>query len=219
MIDFTIMARWKRNGCLSFTKKDKYPCKTSRKSLRQGSLAILSSSPLCDMTKRRDIFNLVKSYIFLILCKPAAAAASTTIGSIAPRIVEPRVKDYSFMKHHISGAKGVPRSLTYLLDEQNDPQSKLFMACRRIVNVHDAAPHVDLHTHSVTQTYCWIGDNNDLRGLTVELITDETTILLDSPKTVVIPAGVRHAHRYISGSGIFIGIVETNGKSYNEVTN
>ncbi len=134
-------------------------------------------------------------------------------------IITPYIKDYDFMKHHIPGVgKGVPSFFHYLSDEKNNPDGKLFVAYRRLENVQDAKPHVSLHKHTVDQAYVWIGNEPDLSGLTVEVFLGDEKFLVTSPRLVYIPAGVPHAHRYVSGSGHFLGILLTGGKSYNEVT-
>lgn len=124
------------------------------------------------------------------------------------------------MKHHITNVgQGVPNHLTYLSNDENNSEGRLFTAYRRLENVDNADAHVSLHSHTVDQMYCWIGANADLAGLIVEVQLDGKTFLIESPKSVYIPAGVIHGHRYIRGSGHFIGILITEGKSYNEVTN
>ena len=67
--------------------------------------------------------------------------------------------------------------------------------------------------------YCWIGDFDDLSGLTVEVFIEDESFIVESPKSVLIPAGTKHAHRYVSGFGHFFGILLTLVKSYNDVTN
>ena len=136
-------------------------------------------------------------------------------------IVNPITKEFGFMKHHASGVgHGVPDQLTYFLDDQLFPAGRLFVAYRRVKNADDAPAHVTQHYHTVPQTYIWIGDKADLSGLTVELVLgdEQEKVLIESPKTVVIPPKTLHSHRYVEGSGHFLGIVETNGKSYNDVT-
>jgi 2-isopropylmalate synthase len=66
--------------------------------------------------------------------------------------------------------------------------------------------------------YCWIGSREDLTGLRVEVVLDGKSTLVESPKSVYIPAGVIHSHRYVEGDGHFVGILITEGRSYNDVT-
>lgn len=135
-------------------------------------------------------------------------------------IIEPIQSNFGFMKHHVTGiGKGVPDTLTFLSNEINNPDGKFFVAYRRLENVDNAEPHVKQHTHSVDQMYCWIGESDDLTGLTVEVFLEDQSFTVTSPKSLLIPAGTKHAHRYVSGKGHFIGILLTNGSSYNEVTN
>lgn len=134
-------------------------------------------------------------------------------------IIEPIQSNFGFMKHHITGVgKGVPDTLTFLSNEKNNPDGKFFVAYRRLELVDNAEPHVNLHKHTVDQMYSWIGINEDLSGLTVEVFLEDQSFIVNSPKSVLIPAGVKHAHRYVSGKGHFIGFLLTNGLSYNEVT-
>ncbi len=135
-------------------------------------------------------------------------------------ILTPTTANFGFMKHHNTGVgHGVPDELTYLSNDQNNPTGRLFAAYRRLSDVDNAEPHVNLHSHTVDQMYCWIGANEDLTGLTVEVFLDGESHIVESPKSVYIPAGVVHGHRYVKGSGHFMGILVTEGKSYNDVTN
>jgi hypothetical protein len=136
------------------------------------------------------------------------------------RIVTPITKAFGFMKHHVENVgQGVPNELTYLSNEINNPSGRLFAAYRRLTAVNNAESHVTPHTHTVDQMYCWIGCREDLTGLKVEVVLDGKATVVESPKSVYIPAGVTHSHRYVEGDGHFIGILITDGRSYNDVTN
>lgn len=106
----------------------------------------------------------------------------------------------------------------YLSNEEINPDGKVFVSYRRLENVEDAKAHVHPHSHTVDQMYCWIGANDDFTGLTVELSLDGEVQTVHSPASVHIPAGVVHWHRYVRGSGHFMGILLTGGKPFNEVT-
>lgn len=136
-----------------------------------------------------------------------------------PLILSPRKANFAFMKYHVTNVgEGVPNELTYLSDEKINPGGMIFAAYRRLGNVQDAEPHVQMHAHDVPQLYCWVGDQADLSGLKIEVFIEDESFIVESPKSVYLPAGVRHAHRYVSGSGHFMGILVTGGKSYNDVT-
>ena len=134
-------------------------------------------------------------------------------------IIEPIQSHLGVLKHHVTGVgRGVPDLLTFLANEQNNPEGKVFVTYRRLEGVDSPQSHVNLHKHTVEQMYCWIGANEDLSGLTVEVFIEDQSWIVESPKSVLIPAGIKHAHRYISGTGHFFGILLTEGQSYNEVT-
>ncbi|GIW67378.1 MAG: hypothetical protein KatS3mg096_246 [Candidatus Parcubacteria bacterium] len=132
-------------------------------------------------------------------------------------ILTPRKELFTNMSaHHI--VKGLTPYLYKFSDNINNPKGKLFVACRVLDNVKNTKPHVSYHSHSVDQMYMWIGNKKNLKGLKVEVFLGDENYILNSPVAVYIPAGIKHSHRYIKGSGFFIGILVTNGKSYNEVT-
>ena len=120
-------------------------------------------------------------------------------------------------KKEVTG--GMNPFLYFFSDHNNNPHGKIFVASRTLENIQDAEPHVIPHTHTVDQMYMWIGSQSDMNGLDVEIFLDGESYNISSPCAVYIPAGLKHAHRYISGSGYFIGILLTDGRSYNEVTN
>jgi hypothetical protein len=135
------------------------------------------------------------------------------------KILDPIKKAFGFMKHHVENVgQGVPNELSYLSNEVNNPEGRLFAAYRRLTSVKNAEAHVTPHKHTVDQMYCWIGSNEDLSGLQIEVLLDGRSTIVDSPKSVYIPAGVEHSHRYVSGDGHFVGILITEGRSYNDVT-
>lgn len=132
-------------------------------------------------------------------------------------ILYPRKEKYTNMSAHYI-VKGLTPYLYKFSDNINNPKGKLFVACRILNKVKNTKPHISYHVHTVDQMYMWIGNKKNLKGLKIEVFLGNESFKLKSPVAVYIPAGVKHSHRYISGSGYFIGILITNGKSYNEVT-
>jgi hypothetical protein len=133
-------------------------------------------------------------------------------------ILKVRKITFSKMKSHTTKGIGISPILYRFSDEINNPKGKIFVASRILKNVKNSKPHVKLHKHTVDQMYMWIGSKNDMRGLVIEVFLENESYILETPVAVYIPAGISHSHRYIKGSGYFVGILLTGGKSYNEVT-
>jgi hypothetical protein len=133
-------------------------------------------------------------------------------------ILKVEKRKFDDMKRHKSKGTGLTPFLYFFSDHKNNPNGKIFVSSRILKNVRNTKPHVELHKHTVDQMYMWIGSKKEMKGLKVEVFLDKENYIIESPCAVYIPAGLKHAHRYISGSGYFVGILLTNGKSYNDVT-
>lgn len=68
--------------------------------------------------------------------------------------------------------------------------------------------YVETHEHNVDSLWIFIGNESDLKGLTVEVCLGDTApTQIESPVVVWIPKGVKHSYSPLRGSGIFINIV------------
>lgn len=103
-------------------------------------------------------------------------------------------------------------------DGKNNPGGKVYSILRIVKNVERPPQHVGIHRHSVDSLWMFVGDNDDLTGLEVEVVLGEKTYTLDSPASVYIPRNVEHTYRFIKGSGKYINIVLVPGGNYNEAT-
>ena len=100
-------------------------------------------------------------------------------------------------------------------DHKNNPEGKVYSALRVVKNVKRPPQHVEIHSHSVDSLFMFIGDNDDLTGLQVEVVLGEKTYILDSPASVYVPQDVQHAYRFVKGSGKYVNIVLVPGGEYN----
>lgn len=79
----------------------------------------------------------------------------------------------------------------------------------RYVRGLEAKPeaHVQPHTHVVPTLYSFIGSGNELDGLEADVYIGSGTHRIQSPCAVLVPKGVIHSYRLVSGSGIFVHTV------------
>ena len=76
--------------------------------------------------------------------------------------------------------------------------------------VKDLVPqesYIDPHAHTCDSEFLFIGDNDDLTGLTAQVWLGDETFVIESPAAVFIPKDVVHNVKLVSGSGKFINIV------------
>ena len=99
-------------------------------------------------------------------------------------------------------------------DHNNNPEGSIYVIARVVEDVSNSA-HVEPHTHDCESLFIFKGSNADLSGLEAEVLLDNQWYGIISPRTVRIPAGVRHTYRFIKGSGEFWNIVLTPGADYN----
>lgn len=64
--------------------------------------------------------------------------------------------------------------------------------------------YVDPHIHDCDSLYVFIGEDEALRGLRVEVEVNLEKRIIESPSSMFIPAGHKHSYRVISGQGFFI---------------
>jgi len=120
-------------------------------------------------------------------------------------ILKPDVRKSSEIKHHYDNAPG----LRYVfLDRAKLPETSLYTIVRAVKDLLPGqAPYIDPHTHNCDSEFLFIGDNEDLTGLTAYVWLVEERFLVESPASVFIPRNVLHNVQLLSGSGKFINIV------------
>jgi ABC-type uncharacterized transport system substrate-binding protein len=69
------------------------------------------------------------------------------------------------------------------------------------------APYIDPHTHTCDSEFLFIGDNDDLTGLTAHVWLGEEQFVVESPAAVFISRDLPHNVQLVSGSGKFVNIV------------
>jgi 2-isopropylmalate synthase len=78
---------------------------------------------------------------------------------------------------------------------------------RRIPEGDPGPGHVDTHRHNVDSLFVFPGSAEDLTGLRVQVTVGDEEQTLDAPRSVFIPAGVRHSYRVLGGGGLFFNVV------------
>ena len=104
------------------------------------------------------------------------------------------------------------------VDNRNYPETQMYVIARAVKNIEKGEEHIKPHTHRVDNLMSFIGDNDDLTGLTVEVLVGEERRVLKSPVSAYIPSGIKHNYRFVKGSGKYINIVLVPGGDYNSVT-
>lgn len=104
------------------------------------------------------------------------------------------------------------------VDNVNFPQGKMYVMTRAVRDIRSPGEHIEPHKHNVDSLMMFVGDDDDLKGLTVEVQLGGDWFNLDSPGSVYVPAGREHNIRFVQGSGKYINIVLVQGGNYNSVT-
>lgn len=100
-----------------------------------------------------------------------------------------------------------PGNRFVMIDNRFINDSRCYCIVRDVVKVENEQPHVDKHRHCVDSLFLFIGNDDNLNGLTVEVSLSEERFVVHSPTAVFIPAGISHSYRFIKGSGKFINFV------------
>jgi hypothetical protein len=82
------------------------------------------------------------------------------------------------------------------------PEADVNLGIRHVINTPtDFKPHIEPHTHEVSQVYAVVGE------LTVEVLLDEEKHQISGPAGIFIPAGMMHTIRPLKGSGYLVVVV------------
>jgi len=108
------------------------------------------------------------------------------------------------LRHHRAG----PGVRWVMVDERFVPDSRQYCIVRRIPHLAEYGPgHVDVHAHRCDSLFVFIGEGEDLEGLTAEVTVNGATRIVHSLASVFIPAGATHSYRIVSGAGLFLNHV------------
>lgn len=126
-------------------------------------------------------------------------------------IVTPQAICATELKHHRAG----PGVRYVFIDERFVKGAEQYCIVRRVpVQASRPEGHVDGHRHAVDSLWMFLGGNEDLTGLCVEVLLEGERRRLESPAAVHIPAGMLHSYSVVSGSGHYINHVQAG--LYNE---
>ena len=114
--------------------------------------------------------------------------------------------------------KGIKEPLSNVEFHTFAPIKRISMLSKKIIPKSDThiAIHVidsaqknvldysSLHKHNADEINLIISDNDKLK---YEIQLDDETYKVTSPSTVVLPKGVKHKAKFISGKGIFVCII------------
>ncbi|MQA40375.1 2-isopropylmalate synthase [Rugamonas aquatica] len=119
-------------------------------------------------------------------------------------VVSPQVISATELKYHRAG----PGSRYVMVDNRFVDDARQYCIVRDIPPQHTpAAAHVDPHRHGCDSLFLFIGKEDGLTGLSVEVLLDGEIRVLHSPASMLIPAGAEHSYRVLGGSGLYINHV------------
>lgn len=119
-------------------------------------------------------------------------------------INKPKLVSSVEIRHHRHG----PGDGHSFQDERDVTDSRQYCIVRRIPEPKDSGPgHVDRYRHSVDSICLFLGNEDDLRGLSVAVFLDNETSVVDSPSSVFIPSGLMHSYILVKGEGLFVNHV------------
>lgn len=126
--------------------------------------------------------------------------------SLSLRVSEPFIKGASELKYHRDGQGDRWVQLDHRTDERTS-----FYVIKRIfhhdyTNV-DLEGHVDIHAHHCDSAFIFWGNEADGTGLLCEVEIEGERQIIQSPKSIFIPAGLKHTYKYLSGAGTYTNIV------------
>jgi len=131
-------------------------------------------------------------------------AAPPTGRELAKSVVRPKVISSTELKYHRSG----PGTRYVMVDDRFVDDARQYCIVRDIPHQSEPAEaHVDAHRHVCDSLFMFIGKEAELKGLTVEVLFDGETQVIESPAAVFIPAGIEHSYRVLHGSGLYVNHV------------
>jgi len=127
------------------------------------------------------------------------------MSAFAKYILKPDVRKTSEIKLHYDNAPGLRH---VFLDRKKLPESTMYTIVRTVKNLEPGhSSYIDPHSHTCDSEFLFIGDNDDMTGLTAHVWLGEEKFVVESPAAVFIPRNVMHNVMLIQGSGKFVNIV------------
>jgi 2-isopropylmalate synthase len=127
-------------------------------------------------------------------------------------ILKPDIRQSSEIKYHYDNAPG---QRYVFLDKKKCPESSMYTIVRVVKDISTTQDsYIDPHTHTCDSEFLFIGDNDDMTGLTARVWLGDEEFLVQSPAAVFVPRNVEHTLQLVAGSGKFINIVPN--PDYNE---
>lgn len=116
----------------------------------------------------------------------------------------PEVISATELKYHRKG----PGSRYVMIDERFVPDCRQYCIVREIpLGAVIGRGHVDQHTHICDSLFMFLGTENEMKGLEVEVNLGGVVKTITSPSSVFIPSGMPHSYRVLSGQGLYINHV------------
>lgn len=108
------------------------------------------------------------------------------------------------LRYHRHG----PGERYVMVDDRFVEDARQYCILRHVPMLADyGAGHVDTHRHTVDSLFLFIGKEVGMTGLTAEVALAEERFVVESPASVVIPAGIEHSYRVIDGTGYYVNHV------------
>lgn len=105
--------------------------------------------------------------------------------------------------HDISEMEKQAGSLRRFMDDSMIPETDVTVMVRKVEHELDESSQVgpEPHVHDVSQFYCLLDE------LKVEVTLGEEKSMVQGPATIMVPAGTRHAIRFVGGTGYLVNIL------------
>lgn len=122
------------------------------------------------------------------------------------RVGRPFMKGASELLYHRDGQGDRWVQLDHRTDERTS-----FYVIQRVFHYttenHNLEGHVDVHAHHCDSAFIFWGSEADGTGLRCEVEIEGECQIIESPKSIFIPAGFKHTYKYLSGAGTYTNIV------------
>jgi len=92
-----------------------------------------------------------------------------------------------------------------MLSKKRFPSSNTHVAIHFVNGTHKKMSEYSmLHKHNADEINLIVSENSKLK---YEIQLDDETYKVTSPSTIIIPKGIKHKAKFISGKGVFVCII------------